>query len=128
MPQLTPHHVGLVVSDLARSKDFYSALGFVVESEMGDEKRTITFLRLGAFELELFCYTDEPPALTGTGLTLGFRHFALSTGDMDTTLAALKTAGVVEQDAVPRDVPGVARLVFFRDPDGVEIEVMQPLS
>ena len=44
--RLETHHVGLVVSDLARSTAFYGALGFRVVSDMpaGDGSRAIRFL------------------------------------------------------------------------------------
>lgn len=125
--RLTPHHVGLIVSDLERSKWFYSQLGFEVAIERTDEKKTLAFMRLGDFELELFCYTETPPAAEKTGPVLGFRHLALRTDDIDEVMARLGDAGVLPADARVREVPGMARLLFFDDPDGIEIEVMQPL-
>jgi catechol 2,3-dioxygenase-like lactoylglutathione lyase family enzyme len=125
--RLTPHHVGLIVSDLERSKWFYGQLGFEVAIERTDEKKTLAFMRLGDFELELFCYNETPPAADHEGPVLGFRHLALRTDDIDDVMARLGDAGVLPPDAQVRDVPGMARLLFFNDPDGIEIEVMQPL-
>jgi catechol 2,3-dioxygenase-like lactoylglutathione lyase family enzyme len=123
---MRPHHVGIVTSDLDRSKAFYGALGFEAVQELGDADKVIVFMDLGGFQVELFWYRETPPAVTAAGRVLGFRHLALRTDDIDEELARLRAAGIVGEDATIRDVlPGGWRLLFFHDPDGVEIEVMQ---
>ncbi len=127
---LTAHHVGLVVSDLDRSIAFYSALGFEVESSlpMQDASRSITFMRLGEFRLELFWYARTPGVVGGNDAKrIGFRHFALATNDIDSVVAELKRAGLLADDVVARDVIERYRLVFLDDPDGTEIEIAQEL-
>jgi catechol 2,3-dioxygenase-like lactoylglutathione lyase family enzyme len=129
---LQPHHVGFVVSDLARSLRFYEALGFEVESSMEPEPgRSLTFIRLGDFSLELFWYEVTPPAPTASAATggpqLGFRHFALKTSDIDAVVVELKAKGLLGDDAQIREVMGRYRLLFMHDPDGVEIELTQEL-
>jgi catechol 2,3-dioxygenase-like lactoylglutathione lyase family enzyme len=128
---LTPHHVGLVVADLARTTAFYEALGFRIASDLpaDDGSRAIRFLELDGFQLELFWYAEpgEPapaPAPAGKG-QLGFRHVALHTDDIDGALAQLKTLGFVSADLEVRVVPIGFKLVFLTDPDGVEIEILQ---
>lgn len=122
---LRPDHVGIIVSDLARSKAFYSTLGFEQTVEHVSEEKTITFMRLGDLQVELFAYNEAIPAPADEGRTLGFRHLALATSDIDSDLAELKAAGMVAPDAAIRELPGGWRLLFFNDPDGVEIEIMQ---
>jgi catechol 2,3-dioxygenase-like lactoylglutathione lyase family enzyme len=129
--KLQPHHVGIVVSDLAASTAFYEALGFRVATDLPaeDGSRAIRFLEQGGFELELFWYAEplHPAAAhepAGKG-QLGFRHLALHTDDIDDTLATLKAAGIVPADLEVRVVPAGYKLLFFRDPDGLEIEIMQ---
>ena len=123
---LEPHHIGIIVSDLERSKAFYGALGFETVQHNDDGAKTITFMRLGSMMVELFCYQEDPPrAEPGQGRMLGFRHLALRTGDIDAALAHLRAAGLVPEDAAIRDMPGGWRLLFLDDPDGVEIEIMQ---
>jgi catechol 2,3-dioxygenase-like lactoylglutathione lyase family enzyme len=127
--RLEPHHVGIIVSDLERSKAFYSALGFQAVSERDDGSKTICFMALGSFRLELFAYdepTEAPPRPLGR--VIGFRHFALVTDDLDETIASLRAAGVIPPTAEPRELPGLARLLFLQDPDGIEIEIMQDLG
>lgn len=122
---LEPHHVGIVVSDLGRSKAFYAALGFEAVLETGDADKSIVFMRLDGFQVELFWYRETPPRGERTARMLGFRHLALRTDDIDAELARLRDAGVLGEDAAIRDLAGGWRLLFFDDPDGVEIEVMQ---
>lgn len=121
---LRPDHVGIIVSDLSRSKAFYAALGFEQTTERASADKTITFMRLGALQVELFAYNEPLPA-AAEGRTLGFRHLALATGDIDADLAELRAAGIVAENAAIRELPDGWRLLFFNDPDGVEIEIMQ---
>lgn len=127
---LTAHHVGLVVSDLERSIAFYRGLGFEVESSlpMEDAWRSITFMRLGEFRLELFWYAQTPGVVGGNDAKrIGFRHLALATNDIDVVVAELKRTGLLADDVVVRDVVERYRLVFLNDPDGTEIEITQEL-
>ncbi len=126
---LQPHHVGFVVSDLDRSLEFYESLGFEIESSMAPEPgRSLTFIRLGDFYLELFWYEQTPVAPpVPEGRQLGFRHFALKTNDIDGVVAELKARNLVPADAEIREVMGRYRLLFLHDPDGIEIEISQEL-
>lgn len=128
---LKPHHIGLVVRDLARSTAFYEALGFRVASDLPfeDGSRAIRFLELGGFELELFWFAEpiEPtpaPAPAGRG-RLGFRHLALHSADVESALAELKSIALAPPDLEVRVVPIGYKIVFLTDPDGIEIELMQ---
>ena len=128
---LEAHHMGLVVSDLERSLAFYRALGFEVESSlpMEDASRSIIFLRLGGFRLELFWYADTPPVLAGSETRhIGFRHLALATTDIDAVASDLKRGGFLAADTEVRNVAGRYRLFFLEDPDGTEIEITQELG
>jgi len=125
--QLRPHHIGIIVSDLARSVSFYEALGFkptlVIPSE--DGSRTITFMQLGEMQVELFWYAETPSRIERGEKALGFVHFALQTDDVAADLAELKAQGLIPDDITPLDVPPRFKLAFILDPDGVEIELMQ---
>jgi catechol 2,3-dioxygenase-like lactoylglutathione lyase family enzyme len=127
---IKPHHVGIVVSDLERSTEFYRALGFETVSEIPweDGSRAIRFVRSGELELELFWYAQAPavPAVP-EGKQLGFRHLAFIVEDIDEVVAELKAADVMDADVEIHDVPIGFRLAFFHDPDGLEIELSQPV-
>jgi glyoxylase I family protein len=127
--RFAPDHVGIVVSDLDRSKAFYGALGFVTDSEYDDGAKTLVFLRAPGLRLELFCYRETPGVSPSAGQrSLGFRHLAFSVDDIDEAVARLVEAGILPAETVVREAPGLARLVFLTDPDGVEIEIMQDLT
>lgn len=53
--QFTPHHVGVVVSDLEASTAFYRGLGFETSLDLpwDDGSRAIRFMRNGELEIEL---------------------------------------------------------------------------
>lgn len=120
---LRAHHIGIIVSDLPRSKAFYAALGFHDGAEVDAGHATIAFMELDGVEIELFCYPTTPPA-PPAGHLLGYRHLALRTDDLDGAIAELRAAGIMPEDVEVRDV-GFARLVFFSDPDGAEIEIVE---
>jgi catechol 2,3-dioxygenase-like lactoylglutathione lyase family enzyme len=125
---LQPHHIGIVVSDLARSVAFYEALGFatVAVLDSDDGSRTITFMGLGAFQVELFWYAESAaPGPRVHERAPGLTHIALRTGDIGATMADLKAKGVMPETTTARVASGGFTLAFFEDPDGVEIEIMQ---
>jgi len=126
---LAPHHIGIVVSDLERSTTFYQGLGFETVSDLPaeDGSRAIRFMRLHTFEIELFWYAEpaEPAYAPAGHGQLGYRHLAFRTHDIDATLASLKSIGAVPDDLEVRRVPIGYSLLFLRDPDGLEIEIMQ---
>jgi methylmalonyl-CoA/ethylmalonyl-CoA epimerase len=128
MTQLRPHHIGIVVSDLARSVSFYEALGFVTVAvmESDDGFRTITFMELGGMQVELFWYASPTaPGPRPDERAPGLRHLALRTDDIEAAVADLKAKGVMPQDTALRVASGGFTLAFFDDPDGIEIEIMQ---
>jgi lactoylglutathione lyase len=120
-------HTCYRITDIDRSVEFYRALGF---EEMGrlrirDEAINV-FMGLpddGAeprLELTYNVGHNEPYDL-GTG----YGHIAVSTGDLDQTLARLSQQGI-EPERPPYTVSdGGSRLCFVRDPDGYRIELLE---
>ena len=122
---LRPDHIGIVVSGLERAKAFYRALGFVDGNERIMADKTLSFMRLGALEVELFAYNESVPAPDLPERVLGFKHLALETQDIDAAFLELREAGTISEDIAIREMPDGWRLLFFPDPDGMEIEVKQ---
>src|SRR5512139_475464 len=96
---LRPDHLGLVVSDLERSSRFYEVLGFRSESmmEAPDGSRTIKFLRLGEFRLELFWSAGGAESAVAPGDDTRFRHLALRTDDIYRARQELSAAGLMPE-------------------------------
>ncbi|MGH2459074.1 MAG: VOC family protein [Chloroflexota bacterium] len=123
------NHTALFVSNLAESTRFYTELlGFsVVTSYPMPNDGRITYLRGDGGQIELVnnpgvARPTEPPKL---GPAAGMRHIAFKTDDLDGLAARLQEAGVRFR-TLPRVAgSGNGRLMFFYDPDFIEIEVIQ---
>jgi len=120
-------HTMVRITDPAKSRDFYEALGFTFEREMdivrnGETEATNYFFSMG----------DQPSVLELTynhdgrtyDLGTGYGHIAVATDDLDEALAALKEQGI-EPERPPYQVSeGGSWLCFVQDPDGYRIELI----
>jgi lactoylglutathione lyase len=122
MPELI--HTCYRIGDIDRSVAFYEALGF---EEMGrhpirDEAINV-FMGLpgdGA-RLELTYNHGVGSYELGTG----YNHIAITTPDLDATLADLAEQGI-EPEKPPYTVrDGGSRICFVRDPDQYRIEIIE---
>jgi lactoylglutathione lyase len=122
MPELI--HTCYRIGDIDRSVAFYEALGF---EEMGrhpirDEAINV-FMGLpgdGA-RLELTYNHGVDSYELGTG----YNHIAITTPDLDATLADLAEQGI-EPEKPPYTVrDGGSRICFVRDPDQYRIEIIE---
>ena len=118
-------HTCYRITDIDRSVDFYSKLGF---EELGRhpirDEATNVFMGLpgdGA-RLELtFNHGRTESYEMGTG----YGHIAITAEDLDATLARLAEIGI-EPEKPPYTVrEGGSRLCFVRDPDGYRIELIE---
>lgn len=128
-PQLTPGHVGLNVTDLARSVDFYRrALGFeqLGINDQGD--RRFAFLGFdGNLRLTLWQQSDGAFSTR----TPGLHHLSFQVDTVEqvrTIESALKDLGVAfAHDGVVAHGEGASSGgIFFTDPDGIRLEVFAP--
>jgi catechol 2,3-dioxygenase-like lactoylglutathione lyase family enzyme len=135
-------HIGLCVSDLARSRRFYcDGLGFAFEHELHVAgEPTDTLLRLRGTDLhavylmrdgvriELLHYAS-PAAPAGRSRVmneLGLTHLSFRVADIDAALAAVRAAGGrVLDDTVVRFPEFEAAAGMVADPDGQLIELVQ---
>lgn len=121
------HHVAIIVSDYLRAKRFYlEILGGTVVSEIYREDRQshkLNFQLPGGLEVELFDFIDAPARLTQPEAR-GLRHLALSVTDIEAAIEHLLANGV---DAEPVRIDPLTgnRFIFFRDPDGLPIELVE---
>ncbi|GAB4116904.1 MAG: VOC family protein [Roseiflexaceae bacterium] len=123
--QLTgTHHVALKTANFAAMRAFYvETLGLPYLG--GFPGRNIIFIGAGSTTIELI--EAEGPIEPAR---LGWHHMALEVADTDAAHAELAAKGVafhVEPRSFPPDAPAV-RLAFFKDPDGNELELYQPIG
>ena len=119
------HHIAIIVSDYARSKDFYvNKLGFsVIRENFRPEKNDWKLdLRVNeTTELEIFGVSNPPKRVTRPEAA-GLRHLAFYTEDIDKTAAELKGMGI-EVEPIRVDEFTGTRFTFFADPDGLPMEL-----
>ena len=120
-------HTCYRILDIDRSVAFYQALGFdeVRRTKIRDEAVNV-FMNLpedgSEPRLELTHNFDQTePYELGTG----YGHIAITTDDLDSTLARLGEQGI-EPEKPPYTIrEGGSRLCFVRDPDGYRIELLE---
>ena len=118
------HHIAIICSDYAKAKEFYiDKLGFelireVYRPEIGDYLR---MLRQGDTTLELFVKPDYPERVTNPEAK-GLRHLAFHVENVEEAVAWLHSRGV-ETEPIREDKYNGGRFTFFKDPDGLPLEV-----
>ena len=121
-------HTMVRITDPAKSRAFYEALGFRFNRDMdivrnGELEATNYFFSIGDQEnvLELTFNHDGRTYDVGTG----YGHIAIGVDDLDATLAALSEHGI-EPERPPYQVrEGGSRICFVRDPDEYRIELIE---
>ena len=118
------HHVAIIVSDYRRAREFYvEKLGFPVLREnfrpdRGDWKLDLKF---GDGELELFAIPGAPPRPSWPEAR-GLRHLAFRVEDVEAAVRALEERGI-PCEPIRTDPFTGGRMTFFRDPDGLPLEL-----
>jgi lactoylglutathione lyase len=120
-------HTCYRITDIDRSVAFYNALGFeeIGRLPIRDEAINVFMNQPGDGDsprLELtFNHGRIEPYEIGTG----YGHIAITSEDLDGTLARLKDQGI-EPERPPYSVrEGGNRLCFVRDPDGYRVEIIE---
>lgn len=121
------HHVAVIASDYIRSKAFYcDILGFSLKSEHYRAERDSWKGELalnGVYTLELFSFSAPPPRVSEPE-ACGLRHLAFSVTDLAAAVAHLAACGVA-CEPVRLDADSGREFTFFRDPDGLPLELYQ---
>lgn len=131
------NHVGLCVTDLTRSRQFYEqVLGFEFWRDLAPPDAMVSklidvpepvgvqvaYLRAGEFVLELMEYTRAgavTPARTRVMNEIGLTHLSFAVDDIDATAALAEAHG---GRVLPQTHVGAA--VMIRDPDGQLLELL----
>jgi catechol 2,3-dioxygenase-like lactoylglutathione lyase family enzyme len=142
---LSANHVGLTVSDLGRSLAFYrDLLGFRVAYERGEvtaeymprlvgipgARLKIAGVDIPGLHLDLIQYL-EPKGATTAGPTcdVGNVHVGFSVDDLWAAYRRLSAAGVKfkSEPVSPTTGPNEGGwAIYFVDPDGTTLEMIQP--
>jgi lactoylglutathione lyase len=122
-------HVGLNVSNLARSKEFYGAiLGFDVMMESEEKERRFVLLGRGP-QVLLTLWEQAKGAFTPS--QAGLHHLSFQVDEMaqvrraEEQLRALGTEFFYD-GVVPHAEGMASGGIFFRDPDGIRLEIYAP--
>ena len=118
------HHIAVIVSSYEKAREFYvEKLGFSLIREVYREAQgdTLRMLRLGDTVIELFVRPDAPQRVTNPE-ALGLRHLAFRVEDIEPVVAWLNGLGI-ETEPVRVDAVNGGRFTFFRDPDGLPLEI-----
>lgn len=121
------HHVALICSDYARSRDFYTrVLGLAVLAEHHRAARDSWKLDLAlpdGGQLELFSFPSPPPRPSRPEAQ-GLRHLAFRVAAVDAWVTRLEDLGV-DCEPIRVDEYTGRRFTFFADPDGLPLELYE---
>lgn len=118
------HHVAIICSDYEKAKAFYVdklQLPLVREVYRPERKDYILTLLAGNVEVELFI-VENPPLRVTNPEARGLRHLAFHVENIEPVIAWLNSIGI-ETEPVRTDPFTGGRMTFFRDPDGLPLEL-----
>ncbi|HHF3131459.1 TPA: VOC family protein [Vibrio diabolicus] len=121
------HHVAIICSDYPRSKRFYTELlGLKVIAENYRKARDSYKLDLAlpdGSQVELFSFPDAPERPSFPEAQ-GLRHLAFQVDDVEHVKEYLETREIEVEPIRIDEFTGKA-FTFFKDPDGLPLEVYQ---
>ena len=118
------HHIAIICSDWEKSREFYvQKLGFELFREVyrPEQDDYLRMLRQGDTVLELFIKPEYPQRLTNPEAK-GLRHLAFHVENIEPAIAWLNAMGI-ETEPVREDKVNGGRFTFFKDPDGLPLEL-----
>ena len=121
----TIHHIAIICSDKDAALEFYhTRLGFPIIRENYRPEREDWKIDLSinpTTELELFIMKDRPARVSDPE-AYGLRHIAFRVASVDEMVAELESKGI-PCEPVRADTFTGGKMTFFRDPDGLPIEI-----
>lgn len=144
MAKLHLTHVGITVSDMARSIAFYELLGFkqskpdiflgwedfwleknyFYQHPEGTTAKVVYMAAENGICIELFAFDYPADRMPFNWKSPAIHHIAMQTDDLDAVYQKLVDAGA---EIALRPVRGkIQAFIFVRDPDGNLIEIAQP--
>ena len=118
------HHIAIISNDYGKAKEFYiEKLGFELYREVYRPAQDdyLRMLRKGDTVLELFIKPDAPERVNNPEAR-GLRHLAFHVEDIEPVVAWLNGMGI-ETEPIREDKVNGGRFTFFKDPDGLPLEL-----
>lgn len=125
------HHIAILASDYEKTRNFYvDLLGFrIVRENFREERQDYKLdLELNGVELEIFApatpdreYKKHPKRLDFPE-AYGLRHLAFYVENIEKTIEELEKKGI-EIEPVRMDTYSGGKFTFFKDPDGLPLEL-----
>jgi catechol 2,3-dioxygenase-like lactoylglutathione lyase family enzyme len=140
----TTRHVGIVVKDLAKTTDFWTNLiGFKLHIDAKEispyidellgianpELRTVKLIDENGFIIELLEFAKYPAKDNWEGnlATTGLTHIALTVSDLESLTTKLKENNYKFISEIKKSPNGSVKVVFMRGPEGLMLELVEPL-
>ena len=129
--EFTLDHVGISISNLVRSIDFYTKMfGFKCERIIEMPNYKVALLKNAGLTIEMFQYSNALPLPDDRKTpakdlrTIGVKHFAFRVNDIIVAANFLKKNGV---EFISEPAVGVRgwRRFFVKDPDGIPLELSE---
>lgn len=120
------HHVAVIASDYEKSKKFYTELlGFPIINEAYREERKSykCDLKVGESQIELFSFPD-PPKRPNQPEAAGLRHLCLGVDNIEKTVETLEGKSIACEPVRVDPYTG-RKFTFFKDPDGLPLEIYE---
>ena len=118
------HHIAIICSDYAKAKEFYiDKLGFELFREVyrPEADDYLRMLRQGDTVLELFIKPEAPERVNNPEAK-GLRHLAFQVEDVAEAARWLNELGI-ETEPIREDAVNGGHFTFFKDPDGLPLEL-----
>ena len=118
------HHIAVISSNWDAAREFYvNKLGFELIREVYRPAQNdyLRMLHLGETTLELFIRPDAPQRVNNPEAR-GLRHLAFRVEDAVAAAAWLNARGI-ETEPIREDLVNGGKFTFFKDPDGLPLEI-----
>jgi catechol 2,3-dioxygenase-like lactoylglutathione lyase family enzyme len=131
---LRHHHISIRTADIFAAIAFYEKLGFAIETRFTAGITLACWMAGAGTHLELMQIPEPKPApdCFGDEHYVGYYHLSFQVEDLDLLLAKLVEELGRLKLLLPPQVQEIGdrtyKVAFITDPDGLPIELMQPLS
>ncbi|NLV22774.1 MAG: VOC family protein [Syntrophomonadaceae bacterium] len=117
------NHLGVVVSNLTKSEDFYCrALGCTLSGRWQNDELKAVNLQCAGLTIELLEYVSPSQTYTPAGV---INHLAFKVQDIEAQIERLNKLGAAFETVSPKIIASNKKIIFFHGPDGERIELVE---